>query len=107
LTGWVKKTLFAELQNLAWVEFHRGNFDVAEHCFAESEKLESANDPYNLSMTSPSQAFIAYGRGDKNRAQTLLQRVQSILKEAEVDLGPDDLFEFNRLSGRLEENVSG
>jgi tetratricopeptide (TPR) repeat protein len=97
--------VFAELQNLAWVEIHRGNIDKAEHCFTESEKIESANDPYSLAMTSLMQAMIAYGRGDKNRSRTLLERAQSILKEAKVDAGPDDQFEFNWLSGRLEGNV--
>src|SRR6266516_5579683 len=95
----------AELQNLAFVEIHRRNVDVAERYVTEWEKLGPANDPYNAAMTNLTRAMIAFARGDKNMSRTLLERAQSMLKEAKVDAGPDDQFEFNWLQGILERNV--
>ncbi len=95
----------AELQNLGYVESHRGNLDAAERCFNESEKLGSANDPHSAAMTSLNHAVIAFGRGDKNGSRSLLQRAQSILKEAKIDVAPDDQFEIDWLQGHLERNV--
>jgi tetratricopeptide (TPR) repeat protein len=92
----------AELQNLGLVEIHRGNADVAESYFAESERLGSANEPYSKSMASLYRAFIAFGRGNKNESRTLLQHAQSILKEAKMDAAPDDQFEINWLREQLE-----
>jgi tetratricopeptide (TPR) repeat protein len=94
----------AELQNLGLVEIHRGNTDAAERYFAESERLGSADDLYNMAMGSLYGAFIAFGRGSKNESRTLLQRAQAILKEAKMDAGPDDQFEINWLSAHLESN---
>lgn len=94
----------AELQNLAFVETHRGNVDVAERCLAKCEKLGSATDPYGIAMTSLTWAMVAFARGDKNRSQTLLQHAKSIPEEAKIDAGPDDQFEFNWLQGLLERN---
>ncbi len=94
----------AELQNLAFVEIHRGNVDSAEQCVNECEKLGSANDPYNSAMTNLTRAMFAFARGDKDRSRSLLQRAQSILKEANIDAGPEDQFEFNWLHGLLERN---
>ncbi len=96
--------VFAELQNLGWVEVHRGNIDKAERCFTESEKLESANDPYSTAMKILSQAFITFGRGDKDGSRTLLQRAQSTFKEAKIEPGPDDQFEIDWLQGHLDRN---
>ena len=56
-------------------------------------------------MTNLTRAMIAFARGDKNMSRTLLQHAQSMLKEAKVDAGPDDQFEFNWLQGILERNV--
>ncbi len=95
----------AELQNLAFVEIHRRNVDAAERYVTECEKLGPANDPYNAAMTNLTRAMIAFARGDKNMSRTLLERAQSMLKEAKVDAGPDDQFEFNWLHGLLEGNV--
>src|SRR5712692_2586286 len=95
----------AELQNLAFVEIHRGNVDPAERCLTECEKLGSANDPYSVAMTSLARAMIAFARSDKNRSRTLLQRAQSILREAKIDAGPDDQFEIDWLQGLLEKNA--
>ena len=97
--------VFAELQNLGWVEVHRGNIDKAERCFNESEKIGSASDPYSSAMTILSQAFIAFGRGNKGMSRTLLERAQSMFKEAKIDPGPDDQFEINWLQRQLERNV--
>jgi tetratricopeptide (TPR) repeat protein len=94
--------VFAELQNLGWVEVHRRNVDKAERCFTESEKLESANDPYSGAMRILSHAFIAFARGDKSGSRTLLQRAQSMFREAKIVPGPDDQFEINWLSENLE-----
>lgn len=96
-----------ELQNLGWVEVHRGNIDKAERCFTESEKLGSACDPYGAAMDLLSQAFIAFARGDKNGSRTLFQRAQSMFKDAKIDPGPDDQFEINWLREHLEGNVRG
>jgi len=94
----------AELQNLGFVEIHRGNIDAAERYFAESERLGSADDPYSTAMANLYRAFIAFARGDKNGSRTLLQSTQSILKEAKIDPTPDDQFEINWLHERLERN---
>jgi tetratricopeptide (TPR) repeat protein len=95
----------AELQNLGLVEAHRGNIDVAERYLHESERLESADDPYSLAMGNLYRAFIAFARGNKDESWTLLQRAQSILKEAKIDVAPDDQFEINWLHRHLEGNV--
>jgi tetratricopeptide (TPR) repeat protein len=93
--------VLAELQNLGWVEVHRGNVEKAERCFRESERLGSANDPYGLAMITLSNAFIAFARGDKNQSRTLFQRAKSMFKEAKMDPGPDDQFEINWLQDQL------
>jgi len=56
-------------------------------------------------MTILSQAFIAFGRGNKGMSRTLLERAQSMFKEAKIDPGPDDQFEINWLQRQLERNV--
>jgi tetratricopeptide (TPR) repeat protein len=94
--------VLAELQNLGWVEVHRGNVEKAERCFTESEGLGSASDPYGSAMIILSRAFIAFAQGDKNESQTLLERAQSMFREAKLDPGPDDQFEINWLSENLE-----
>ncbi len=95
----------AELQNLGLVEIHRGNIDAAERYFTESKKLEPANDPYSKAMTNLYEAAILFTRGNKNGSRTLLQRAQSILKEAKIDAAPDDQFEINWLHQQLTKNV--
>jgi|SRR6267143_609853 len=95
----------AELQNLGLVEIHRVNTDAAERYFAESERLGSADEPYSKSMASLYRAFIAFARGNKKESRTLLQRGQSILKEANLDAAPDDQFEINWLRAKLERDV--
>jgi tetratricopeptide (TPR) repeat protein len=97
--------VMAELQNLGFVEIHRRNFDAAERHFIESEKLGSAEDPYGGAMIILSQAAIAFFRGNKDRSGALLQRAQSMFKEAKMDPGPDDQFEIDWLRGKLEKSV--
>jgi tetratricopeptide (TPR) repeat protein len=97
--------VIAELQNLGWVEAHRGHFDKAERCFTESEKLESANDPYSMAMTILGRAFIAFGRGDKDQARTLLTRAQDTFREAKISPGPDDQFEINWIQEQLKDKI--
>lgn len=94
----------AELQNLGLVEFHRGNFETAERYFAESERLGPSDDPYSRAMAGLYAAFMAFGWGNKNESRSLLQRAQSILKEAKMNAGPDDQFEIDWLVGQLERN---
>jgi tetratricopeptide (TPR) repeat protein len=96
--------VMAELLNLGLVEIHRGNVDIAEKCFAESEKLGRANDPYGIAMANLRHALIAFARGNTGGSRALLQRVQSMLKEAKVDPVPDDQFEIDWLHGELEKH---
>jgi tetratricopeptide (TPR) repeat protein len=95
----------AELQNLGLVEIHRGNIDAAERCFTESERLGSANDPYGTAMTHLYRSAIEFVRGNRDGSRTLLQRAQSILREAKIDAAPDDQFEIEWLRAQLEKNV--
>jgi tetratricopeptide (TPR) repeat protein len=96
--------VMAELQNLGLVEIHRGHSDAAERYFAESERLGFTDGPYSTAMISLYRASIAFVRGDKNGSRTLLQRAESILKEAKMEAAPDDQFEINWLHEQLERN---
>jgi Tfp pilus assembly protein PilF len=96
--------VFAELQNLGWVEAHQRNIDRVERCFADSQRLESSNDPYSTAMKILSEACITYGRGDKSKSQTLLKRAQATFKEAKIVPSPDDQFEINWLREQLEKD---
>jgi hypothetical protein len=49
--------------------------------------------------------MITFTRGDHDLSRTLLQRAESILKDAKMDASPDDQFEINWLRGKLEESV--
>ncbi|HEV2119880.1 MAG TPA: hypothetical protein VGS11_07245 [Candidatus Bathyarchaeia archaeon] len=97
----------AELQNLGFVEIHRGNVDKAERNFTESERLGSGKDPYSAAMTKVSQAAIAFLRGKRDESRALLERAQSMFKEAKIDPGPDDLFEIDWLRDQLKKNTRG
>jgi len=95
----------AELQNLGLVEIHRGNVDAAERYFAESEKLESAKDPYRAAMAKLFQAMVKFAHSDHARSRMLLHRAESILKDAKMNAGPDDPFEIEWLRGKLEKSA--
>ncbi len=91
----------AELQNLGFVELHRGNRDKALRCFSELERLGSANDPYSTAIAKVNQAVIAFLQGKKDESHALLQGAQSIFKEATIDPGADDQFEIDWLHQQL------
>jgi tetratricopeptide (TPR) repeat protein len=95
----------AELQNLGFVEIHRGNVDAAERYFTEGEKIGPASDPYSTAMSMINKAVIASLRGNKDESHTQLQRAQSAFKEAGIDPGADDQFEIDWLHGQLKKNV--
>jgi len=91
----------AELQNLGFVEIHRGNVDAAERYFTEGEKIAPASDPYSTAMSIINKAVIAFLRENLDESRSLLQRAQSVFKEAGIDPGADDQFEINWLHGQL------
>jgi tetratricopeptide (TPR) repeat protein len=95
----------AELQNLGFVEIHRGNVDVAERYFTEGEKIGPAADPYGTAMSIINKAVIAFLRGNRDESLSLLQRAQSVFKEAGMDPGADDQFEIDWLHEQLTKNV--
>ena len=90
-----------ELHNLGHVEMHRGNADAAARYFAECAKLGSADGPYGAAMTRLNEAAVAYGRGEYDRADELLDRAQSILDATGIEPASDDKFELDWLRGRL------
>jgi tetratricopeptide (TPR) repeat protein len=94
--------VMAELQNLGFVEIHRGNIGAVERCFAESERLGSTNDPYGIAMMCLYRSVIEVVRGNTNKSRTLLQQAQSTLKEAGIEAAPDDQFEIDWLRGKVE-----
>jgi tetratricopeptide (TPR) repeat protein len=100
-----KGMVSAELQNLGFVEIHRGNADVAERLFVECEKLGPMSDPYSKAMAGINKAGIAFLQGNMNDARALLQRARSLFKEAGIDPGADDQFEIDWLHGQLTKNA--
>ena len=95
----------AELQNLGLVEIHRGNVDVAERYFTEGEKIGTAGDPYSTAMSIINKAVVAFLRGNRDESRILLQRAQSVFKEAGIAPGADDQFEIDWLNEQLEKIV--
>ena len=100
-----KGMVAAELQNLGFVEIHRGNVDAAERYFTEGEKIGPAGDPYSTAMSIINKAVTALLRGNKDETRTLLQRAQSVFKQAGIAPGSDDQFEINWLKEQLKKNV--
>jgi tetratricopeptide (TPR) repeat protein len=90
-----------ELHNLGHVEIHRGNADTAERYFAECAELGSGDDPYSKALGLGNEAAVAFGRGDRERAQALLDRAESLLHEHRIELAADDRFEFDWLRRQL------
>jgi len=95
----------AELQNLGFVEIHRGNVDAAERYFTEGEKIAPATDPYSNAMSIINKAVIAFLRGERDESRSLLQRAQSVFKEAGIAPGADDQFEIDWLQRQLTKSV--
>ena len=96
----------AELQNLGFVELHRGSIQHAKQCFTEYEKLGFSDDPYFAGMDLFAQAYLVYAEtGEKDRCLILFQRAQDIFKEAKITPGPDDQFEINWIEERLKDKV--
>jgi tetratricopeptide (TPR) repeat protein len=91
----------AELQNLGFVELHRGNLEHAKRCFTEYEKLGFSSDPYFAGMDLVAEAFLVYSSGEKDRSKVLFQRALDIFKEAGITPGPDDQFEINWIQERI------
>jgi len=90
-----------ELHNLGHVELRRGKVDVAEKAFAESDAAADPNDPYDGALTRFNQASVAFARGDRVRASTLLEETQSMLASHNIKLAGDDQLEFDRLSKQV------
>ncbi len=97
-----KGMIAAELANLSRVEIHRGNADYAEQCYDESEKLGFFTSKYDLSMALLSRAAVAHLRGDQETAQSFLVKSKNALKESGVDPGPDDKFDLEWISEKIE-----
>jgi tetratricopeptide (TPR) repeat protein len=96
----------AELQNLGFVELHRGNLEHAKRCFTEFEKLGFSEDPYFSGMNMFAQAYLVYAEsGEKDRSQTLFKCAQDIFREAKITPGPDDQFEIDWVHERLKDKV--
>src|SRR6266702_4509513 len=95
----------AELQNLGFVEIHRGNVDAAERYFTEGEKIGPASDPYSTAMSIINKAVIAFLRGNLDESRSLLQHAQSVFKEVGIAPGADEQFEINWLQKQLTKSV--
>ena len=96
----------AELENLGFVELHRGNLKHAKQCFTEFETLGFSNDPYFSGMNMFAQAFLVFSEsGERDRSQALFQRAQDIFREAKITPGPDDQFEINWIQKQLKDKM--
>ena len=101
-----KGMVAAELQNLGFVELHRGNMENAKRCFTEYETLGFSDDPYFSGMNLFAQAYLVFSEsGEKDRSQTLFQRAQDIFNEAGITPGPDDQSEINWIQQQLRDKV--
>ncbi len=99
-----KGMVIAELTNLGRVEIHRGNADIAEQYFNEAEKIAGTSDTYDIAMSLINKAALAFLRGDPATAQSLLHRSKTPLTESGIELGPDDKYDIDWLTQKIEEN---
>ena len=99
-----KGMVMAELTNLGRVEIHRGNSDIAEQYFNEAEKIAGTSDTYDIAMSLINKAALAFLRGDPATAQSLLSQSKTPLKESGIELGPDDKYDIDWLTQKIEEN---
>jgi tetratricopeptide (TPR) repeat protein len=90
-----------ELHNLGHVELHRGDVDEAERLFAELAERGAADDPYSVALAQLNDAAVALARGERERAEGLLARIDAGLDRSGVELAPDDGFELEWLRRRL------
>ncbi len=90
-----------ELHNLGHVEIHRGNVDAAEELFRHCVEYHDPEDPYDAALVQLDLASLALARRDRDRAAELLGRAESITKEGEVVLDPDDALELRWLREQL------
>ena len=90
-----------ELHNLGHVEVHRGNIDEAERLFTECAQSGSADDPYSKAMLEVNTACVAWGRGDAERARSLLHSAESLLAKAGIDPAAEDQTELRWLRDQL------
>jgi hypothetical protein len=90
-----------ELNNLGHVELHRGDVDEAERLFAELAERGIGDDPYSVALAQLNDAAVALARGDRERAEELLARIDAGLDRSGVELAPDDRFELEWLRRRL------
>lgn len=94
----------AELQNLGFVELHRGKLEHAKQLFTEYEQLGLSKNPYFVGMDLIAQAYLVFSEsGERDRSQALFQRAQDIFMEAKITPGPDDQFEINWIQDQLKD----
>jgi len=98
-----KGMVIAELTNLGRVERHRGNADIAEQYFNEAEKIAGTSDAYDMAMNLVNKAALAFLRGDPATAQSLLHQSKTPLKESGIELGPDDKYDIDWLTQKIDE----
>ena len=98
-----KGMVMAELTNLGRVEVHRGNADIAEQYFNEAERIAGTSDTYDIAMNLVNKAALAFLRGDQATAQSLLHRSKTPLKESGIELGPDDKYDIDWLTQKIDE----
>ena len=92
-----------ELHNIGHVYLHLGRLADAEAAFAERlSLLGEGADAYNQAMTALNRASLAHAHGDPDTASTWLDETTAILRNAGVELDPDDAFEVRWLRDRLE-----
>lgn len=91
-----------ELHNLGHVYMHLDRVPDAERAFAE--RLRVMADPpsvYEAAMSSLNEAALAHVRGDDAEAVRLLGEADERLREAGIELDPDDAFEVAWLRARV------
>jgi tetratricopeptide (TPR) repeat protein len=92
----------AELHNLGHVYLHLDRVADAERVFAERLPfLADSSSAYDAAMTSLNDAALAHARGDDAAALTRLDQATERLREAGIELDPDDAYEVASLRALL------
>jgi Flp pilus assembly protein TadD len=89
-----------EYHNLGWVELHRGDVEAAERMFAERDS-RSGLDAMGDAWTDINRAGVALARGHGDDAARLFDAGRGKLVALGAALDPDDQFEFDWISSRL------